>query len=109
MQEDGEETFADYQAIGNQIQAIQDQRKQNLALERAAMDQDEQSNSMMLQAGEIASMAGSQDMQVNPQTQQILGKYGLGQPKVQRTQGRSVKVVPNNIVINNNYNTTTTK
>lgn len=100
--------LADYQAIGNQIQAIQDQRKQNLALERAAMDQDEQSNSMMLQAGEIASMAGSQDMQVNPQTQQILGKYGLGQPKVQRTQGRSVKVVPNNIVINNNYNTTTT-
>ena len=100
--------LADYQAIGNQIQAIQDQRKQNLALERAAMDQDEQSNSMMLQAGEIASMAGSQDMQVNPQTQQLLGKYGLGQPKVQRTQGRSVKVVPNNIVINNNYNTTTT-
>lgn len=100
--------LADYQAVGNQIQAIQDQRKQNLALERAAMDQDEQSNSMMLQAGEIASMAGSQDMQVNPQTQQILGKYGLGQPKVQRTQGRSVKVVPNNIVINNNYNTTTT-
>ena len=100
--------LADYQAIGNQIQAIQDQRKQNLALERAAMDQDEQSNSMMLQAGEIASMAGSQDMQVNPQTQQILGKYGLGKPKVQRTQGRSVKVVPNNIVINNNYNTTTT-
>ena len=100
--------LADYQAVGNQIQAIQDQRKQNLALERAAMDQDEQSNSMMLQAGEIASMAGSQDMQVNPQTQQLLGKYGLGQPKVQRTQGRSVKVVPNNIVINNNYNTTTT-
>lgn len=100
--------LADYQAVGNQIQAIQDQRKQNLALERAAMDQDEQSNSMMLQAGEIASMAGSQDMQVNPQTQQLLGKYGLGQPKVQRTQGRSVKVTPNNIVINNNYNTTTT-
>lgn len=100
--------LSDYQAIGNQIQAIQDQRKQNLALERAAMDQEEQSNSMMLQAGEIASMAGSQDMQVNPQTQQLLGKYGLGQPKVQRTQGRSVKVTPNNIVINNNYNTTTT-
>lgn len=101
--------LADYQAIGNQVQAIQDQRIQNLALEKAAMDQDEEASSMMLQAGQIASMSGnSSQMQVNPQTQQILGKYGIQKPRVQRTQGREVKVTPNNIVINNNYNTTTT-
>lgn len=101
--------LADYQAIGNQVQAIQDQRIQNLALEKAAMDQDEETSSMMLQAGQIASMSGSSSqMQVNPQTQQILGKYGIQKPRVQRTQGRDVKVTPNNIVINNNYNTTTT-
>lgn len=101
--------LADYQALGNQVQAIQDQRIQNLALEKAAMDQDEEASSMMLQAGQIASMSGnSSQMQVNPQTQQILGKYGIQKPRVQRTQGREVKVTPNNIVINNNYNTTTT-
>lgn len=101
--------LADYQALGNQVQAIQDQRIQNLALEKAAMDQDEEASSMMLQAGQIASMSGnSSRMQVNPQTQQILGKYGIQKPRVQRTQGREVKVTPNNIVINNNYNTTTT-
>ena len=101
--------LADYQALGNQVQAIQDQRAQNLALEKAAMDQDEEASSMMLQAGQIASMSGnSSQMQVNPQTQQILGKYGIQKPSVQRTQGRDVKVTPNNIVINNNYNTTTT-
>ena len=94
---------ADAQMLANQVQAIQDERQKNLALERAALSQEQQNLSTMAMAGEAIG-----DASVGPSTQAVLGKYGLSQPRVQRSQGHEVKVTPSHITINNTTNTTTT-
>lgn len=98
------------QLAQNQLQAIQDERRNNLMTERAIEQQVQGTNQVLAQAGEMVAasqQSGGQSIaMLNPQTQGILSKY-QGAPKVQRTQGREVKVTPNNITINNNYKTET--
>lgn len=106
------EKLAKAQAVQNHLQTIQSERASNLALEKATVGQEAQSNELLAQAGAMAAMGGGSGegvpAQVDPQTQAILGKYGLGAPRIQKTQSRNVQVRPNNITINNTTNTTTT-
>lgn len=103
------------QLAQNQLQAIQNEMRNNLMTERAVAQQNQSTNQILAQAGELLAAQQAQDsaaqqqmaMQMfNPQTQAILNKYQNG-PKVQRTQGRSVQIKPPQITINNNYKTET--
>ena len=109
--EKGEELVQNSQ-YQNQIQAINGERMKNLAIERQDAQIQGQGLETMAMAGAMATQGGSDGVtgeMVSPQTQATLGKYGLvGQPRIQRQSHRDVQVKPNNIVINNTYNTTTT-
>lgn len=109
--EKGEE-LVQQQQYQNQIQAINSERMKNLAIERQDAMAQGQTLETMSMAGAMATQpsgGGTGVQQLAPQTQATLGKYGLvGQPKVQRQSHRDVQVKPNNITINNTYNTTTT-
>lgn len=95
--------FAQLQAAQGQLQALQGERQNNLQLQRQSLSQEAEMNQTLAQAGEIAAASGAVVPQtISPQTQSILGKY----MRPQRTQGREVKITPNNIQITNNYNTT---
>ena len=103
------------QLAQNQLQAIQNEMRNNLMTERAVAQQNQSTNQILAQAGELLAAqqaqgsAAQQQMAMqmfNPQTQAILNKYQNG-PKVQRTQGRSVQIKPPQITINNNYRTET--
>lgn len=109
--------MAESQMAQNQLQAILNERRNNIAMARVQENQTQSQNQMLAQAGEImAASSAQQDMGAteqqavtfNSQTQALLNKYGAGQPKVQRTSGRQVRVTPNNITITNNYKTETT-
>ena len=104
--------LAKAQAMQNHLQTIQNERSNNLALEKATLGQEGQTNELLAQAGALAAMGneGGDQMTavVDPQTQAILGKYGINQPRVQRQQSRNVSIKPPNITINNTTNTTTT-
>lgn len=109
--EKGEELVQNSQ-YQNQIQAINGERMKNLAIERQDAQIQGQGLETMAMAGAMAtqdSAGGVTGEMVSPQTQATLSKYGLvGQPRIQRQSHRDVQVKPNNIVINNTYNTTTT-
>lgn len=109
--EKGEE-LVQQQQYQNQIQAINSERMKNLAIERQDAMAQGQTLETMSMAGAMATQpsgGGTGVQQLAPQTQATLGKYGLvGQPKVQRQSHRDVQIKPNNITINNTYNTTTT-
>ena len=102
------------QLAQNQLQAIQNEMRNNLMTERAVAQQNQSTNQILAQAGEILAAQQAQQGNVpqqamqmfNPETQAILNKYQNG-PKVQRTQGRSVQIKPPQITINNNYKTET--
>ena len=98
----------------NQLQSLQDAQRSNLNQARTELSGRQQTNDVLNQAGQIVDEVTSdsdsqqQGPQLNPATQQILSKYGYGQPKVQNSQSRDVQVKPNNITVNNYYNTTQT-
>lgn len=101
------------QQFQNQVQALNDERVKNLALEKQENMAQNQILETMSTAGAMAAGVGSESsgggMVVSPQTQATLGKYGLvGQPRISKTSHRDVQVKPNNIVINNTTNNTTT-
>ena len=94
--EDGKD-LQQLQEAQNQIVQINAERQRNLQTARL----DAANNETMSQAVEMAALGGlggaavqQQVQAMNPQTQAVLGKYGLGQPKVQRTTSRSVQVTP---------------
>lgn len=103
---------AAFQSAQNELVRINSERQNNLALANAEANADAQVNETLLQAGEMASMGSPAVQQqvesMNPQTQAVLSKYGLGKPRVQRTQGREVKVTPQKVQITNNNITNTT-
>lgn len=97
------------QMAQNQLQAILNEQRNNVAMSRAQENQIQLQNQTLAQAGQILAENNSGRAgipQFNPQTQAILQKYQSA-PKVQKTAGREVKVTPNNITINNNYKTET--
>lgn len=105
-----------FQEAQNQIVQINAERQGNLQTARLENNADAANNETMSQAVEMAALGGlgggasvqQQVQSMNPQTQAVLGKYGLGQPKVQRTFSRSVQVTPQKITVNNNTTNTTT-
>lgn len=103
---------AAFQSAQNELVRINSERQNNLALANAEANADAQVNETLLQAGEMAPMGSPAVQQqvesMNPQTQAVLSKYGLGKPRVQRTQGRDVKVTPQKVQITNNNITNTT-
>lgn len=108
MNEKGQE-YANMQAANQHLQEISAERMKNVALQRQDVVQTTGTTQLLAEAGQMANMdsGDSQSIALNPSTQATLSKFGLGQPRVQRTQGRSVSIKPNNITINNTYNTTT--
>lgn len=113
--EDGKD-LQQLQEAQNQVVQINAERQGNLQTARLENNADAANNETMSQAVEMAALGGlgggaavqQQVQAMNPQTQAVLGKYGLGQPKVQRTSSRSVQVTPQKITINNNTTNTTT-
>lgn len=104
----GDNPVAQSQQVSNHLQTINAERKRNLDVEMATANADNANTETLAQAGEMVAGSGgaiSQVAQMNPQTQAVLGKYGLG---TKRSQCHSVQTRPNNITINNTYNTTTT-
>lgn len=103
------------QEAQNQIVQINAERQGNLQMARLENNANAANNETMSQAVEMASLGGlggaavqQQVQAMNPQTQAVLGKYGLGQPRVQRSSSRNVQVTPQKITINNNTTNTTT-
>ena len=116
--EQGKEHAA-YQEAQQQLLAIQAEQQQNLAVARAESKASFDNHQTLAQAAELgaisaaeaeqAAAAGAQaGAQLNPATQQILSKYGAGQPKFQRSQSHSQQVTKQNITINNNITSNTT-
>ena len=113
--ENGKEHAA-YQETQQQLLAIQAERQQNLALARAESKADSNLNQTLAQAAELgavsaaeaeqAAMAG-QVQTLNPATQAVLSKYGMGQPRVQRSSFQNRQVTRQNVTINNNTTVTT--
>lgn len=99
-----------YQEATNQLLAINEQRKSNNA--QAKMEETLQAaqNNTLAQASEFVAtqspQATYQPANLNPATQNILGQYGLGQPKIQKTSSSS-QVTKQNITINNKNTTIT--
>ena len=114
--EEGKEHSA-YQETQQQLLAIQAEQQQNLAVARAESKASFDNNQTLAQAAELgainaaeaeqAAQAGGQ-VTLNPATQSVLAKYGVGQPKFQRTQSHNQQVTKQNITINNNITSNTT-
>ena len=94
--------LSEQQMAQNQLQAIQNEQRNNLAIQRTQNNADAQTNAVLAQAGQMVTEAAG------PGTQATLAKYGMNTaPRVIKKEGHDVKVVPPNITITNNYNTTT--
>ena len=102
------------QALQQQLMAIQAERNQNLAIARTESKASSEVNQVLSQAAQVGAMTMAETPQaietpvVNPATQNILAKYGLGQPKFQKSVSHSQQVTKQNITINNNTTSNTT-
>jgi len=114
--EEGKEHAA-YQEAQQQLLAIQAEQQQNLAVARAESKASFDNNQTLAQAAELGAISAAEAEQMaqaggqvtlNPATQSILSKYGVGQPKFSRTQSHSQQVTKQNITINNNVTSNTT-
>lgn len=94
-----------YQEATNQLLAINQQRKGNLAQAKMEETLAQAQNNALAQASEFVASGTAENGPVNatfnPATQNILQQYGLGQPKIQRTSSSSQQVTKQNVVINN--------
>lgn len=103
--------FEMMQKAQNQFMAIQAERKQNLAQQRAIMGMEQQQNMTLMQGAQMAAMGGGGGgipQSVDPRTQAVMSKYGMGKPKFQRSQQHSQQVTKQNVVIHNTTNNNTT-
>lgn len=100
------------QKAQNQFMAIQAERKQNLDQQRTIMGMEQQQNAILTQGAQIAAVDDSRDMgipqTVDPRTQTILNRYGMGKPRFQTSTARSQQVTKQNVVIHNTTNNNTT-
>lgn len=112
MGQGGGNDFAALQQAQNQILQMQAEQRQNLNIARANSNNLASQQNMMAQAGAMAAMSIAQGqgdyggpvqgrpLVVDPATQAILGRYGVGQPRTVRSQ--SQQITPQSVVINNN-------
>ena len=99
------------QQAQNQFLAIQAERKQNLTEQRNIMGMEQQHNMSLMQGAQIAA-SGNNDpgipQTVDPRTQAVMNKYGMGRPRFQKTTQHSQQVTKQNVVIHNTTNNNTT-
>ncbi len=100
------------QKAQNQFMAIQAERKQNLDQQRTIMGMEQQQNAILTQGAQLAAVDDSRDMgipqTVDPRTQTILNRYGMGKPRFQTSTARNQQVTKQNVVIHNTTNNNTT-
>ena len=94
---------------------INNERRNNLNTARveSAMEAENNQNlaqaATMMAAGLGGGMALQQQVQgFNPQTQALLGRYGVGQPKQSTTTTKNTQVTPQNVTVNNTTTNNTT-
>lgn len=106
-----------FQEAQNHLLQVQAAQNENLQVERAISGAQAQNNQTMAQAAELMAMSNAEGggpvqgrgVQLNPQTQAILGKYGYGKPRTQTsTSTNSGPVQGRGIVINNRTENKTT-
>ena len=95
------------------LSQIQAERQSNLDSQSIVNNQEQGNTETIKQAAQIVAQGEAENLktqqaQVSSQTAATLKKYGLGKPGIQRTQSRDVKVSPQQIIINNNTQSTTT-
>lgn len=95
------------------LSQIQAERQNNLTTEKITSNSEFNNNQTLKQAAQIVAQDEAiklkqQQAVLSSQTAATLKKYGVGGPKVKRTQSRNVTVSPQQIVINNNTQNTTT-
>ena len=95
------------------LSQIQAERQNNLTTEKVTSNSEFNNNQTLKQAAQIVAQDEAiklkqQQAVLSSQTAATLKKYGVGGPKVKRTQSRNVTVSPQQIVINNNTQNTTT-
>lgn len=114
--EEGQEPQS-FQEAQNHLLQVQAAQNENLQVERAISGAQAQNNQTMAQAAELMAMSNAEGggpvqgrgVQLNPQTQAILGKYGYGKPRTQTsTSSNSGPVQGRGIVINNRTENKTT-
>ena len=114
--EEGQEPQS-FQEAQNHLLQVQAAQNENLQVERAISGAQAQNNQTMAQAAELMAMSNAdgggpvqgRGVQLNPQTQAILGKYGYGKPRTQTsTSSNSGPVQGRGIVINNRTENKTT-
>lgn len=99
-----------YQDAEKQLLAIQAAQQQNLNAARTSNLAQYQNNQNLAAAGDVLNQtqqANTQQVTVNPTTQQILQKYGATKPGTITKTTHSQQVTKQNITINNNTTTTT--
>ena len=101
-----------YNAAENQLLAIRNEQKQNIAAARLEAAAAQQQNATIAQAAELVGSSSGATVQapVNAATQEVLGKYGMSGPTVTKSastqkSANTQQITKQNIVINN-YNTT---
>lgn len=95
------------------LSQIQAERQNNLTTEKVTSNSEFNNNQTLKQAAQIVAQDEAiklkqQQAVLSSQTAATLKKYGVGGPKVKRTQSRNVTISPQQIVINNNTQNTTT-
>jgi hypothetical protein len=98
-----------YQDAEKQLLAIQAAQQQNLQTAKMSNLAQYQNNQNLAAAGNVLSQTqnDTQQVAVNPTTQQVLQKYGAVKPGTVTKSTHSQQVTKQNITINNNTTTTT--
>ena len=103
-----------YQEATNQLLQINSQRKNNLAEAKMQENLERAKTNTLAQAAQFVATTQPtggapvvSNATFNPATQNILGQYGLGKPRIQKTSSSSQQVTKENIVINNKNTTVT--
>ena len=105
---------AAYQSAEKQLLAIQAEQQRNLEMARLSARSDAQQTNTLMQAAQVAAESANDGASeavaqpVNPATQAMLSKYGMGQPRFIKKQSSSQQVTRGNVVINNNTTNQTT-
>ncbi len=93
--------LAAQQIAQNQLQAIQNEQRNNLTQQRVQAAADAQAQQVAVQAAQVSTM------EPGPAAE-TLKKYGLTKPRTIKTQSHNIKVAPPNITINNTTTNTVT-
>ena len=98
------------QQAQNQFLAIQAERQRNLSEQRTIMGMEQQQNATLMEGAQMAAIGGNQAIPqtVDPRTQAVLNKYGMGRPKFMKSTQHTQQVTKQHVTINNTTNNTTT-